>query len=168
MVNKTDERFWAKVEKLPGDGCWFWRGAHKAHGYGHLNRGGRWLLAHRYAYEILIGPIPAGLELDHLCYEPSCVRPAHLEPVSRAENAKRAAERRTSACPAGHPYTPENTYRWKGGNQRSCRTCHMLKERDRRQAETRKCAVKGCRNKRHARGLCRTHWGRVRQEEKGT
>lgn len=81
------ERFWSKVEKT--DSCWLWRGAAAGGGYGHLLVDGRFVQAHRYAYETLIGPIPEGLELDHLCRVRRCVRPEHLEPVTRGENIRR-------------------------------------------------------------------------------
>ncbi len=89
-----DERFWAKVEKT--DGCWLWTGA-TSNGRGRFNTGEwdgwkRSAPAHRVAYQLVIGPIPEGLEIDHLCNNPICVRPDHLEPVTRSENARRAAQ----------------------------------------------------------------------------
>ncbi len=79
-----DEHFWIKVVK--SSTCWDWVGANNK-GYG-IFRGQR---AHRWAYEHTIGPIPDGLTIDHLCMNRSCVNPAHMEPVSRSENSKRAA-----------------------------------------------------------------------------
>ena len=78
--------------------CWVWTGRLNDDGYGVLDmswRGGGPKLrsAHRLAYELLVGPIPDGLELDHLCFVRSCVNPAHLEPVTHAENLRRAARR---------------------------------------------------------------------------
>ena len=132
-----DARFWAKVDRRGPNECWPWLGAHKAHGYGHLNRRNRWVLAHRWAYELVIGPVPDGLELDHLCVNPRCVNPAHLEPVTPTENVRRATERRTH-CKNGHPYTPENTYLWKG-TRRYCRACHAEDaRRQRRRARERR------------------------------
>ena len=81
-------RLWAKVDKS-GD-CWIWTGCRIRHGYGRISGPGRKpLLAHRVAYELTYGPIPDGLELDHLCRNPSCVRPDHLEPVTHLENVRR-------------------------------------------------------------------------------
>lgn len=80
------DRFVEKVELAP-DGCWNWLGA-KVHGYGKIGAGGRGngtIVAHRVAYEWLVGPIPDGLQLDHLCRNRSCVNPSHLEHGRRGE-----------------------------------------------------------------------------------
>jgi hypothetical protein len=82
------ERFWAYIDK--DWDCWIWQGRRNACGYGTFGR----ILAHRFAYERLVGPIPDGMELDHLCGYRDCVDPSHLEPVTHAENARRAAARR--------------------------------------------------------------------------
>jgi hypothetical protein len=73
-----------------GDGCWEWGGA-KSDGYGQIRSGGRGplLKAHTVMYELLVGPVPEGLMLDHLCRHRGCVRPDHLEPVTNQENARR-------------------------------------------------------------------------------
>jgi len=86
-----DERFWPKVDR--GGACWLWTGALYVNGYGAF-RGpdGRTIRAHRFAYERVVGPIPEGLDLDHLCRVRACVNPAHLEPVTRAENLRRARQ----------------------------------------------------------------------------
>ncbi|AGU92454.1 HNH endonuclease [Mycobacterium phage Quink] len=80
-----EERFWEKVEK--SEDCWLWRGAINRDGYGHFHLNGRGVYAHRLAYELLIGPIPVGLELDHAVACPkSCVNPGHLRPATRKQN----------------------------------------------------------------------------------
>ena len=95
--------------------CWMWTGeTHQ--GYGKY--GGR--VAHREAYKRLIGEIPVGLELDHLCRRPGCVNPLHLQPVSHAENRRRRYIAQTH-CKHGHEFTPENT-RVRNGS-RHCRAC---------------------------------------------
>ena len=132
------ERFLEKV--LPGpSGCWEWLGARHPKGYGsfHMNDGGRTQRAHRVAYELFVGPIPEGLEIDHLCRNRGCVNPGHLQPVTGQVNqlrgltvTRRLAER--MRCNHGHEFTPENTY-WKpkpnGRSYRQCRECHRQSER---------------------------------------
>ena len=106
-------------------GCWSFTGAIDAHGYGRLNIGGTSALAHRVAFENLVGPAGSA-DLDHLCRNPSCVNPDHLEPVSQSENllrgARRAASLAKTHCPKGHDLTPENT-RNRPGKGRECREC---------------------------------------------
>lgn len=88
MKGTVEERLWAKVNKTAG--CWEWTAGKNAYGYGRLQvltRGkARALLAHRVAYELLVGEIPEGLGLDHMCHNPGCVNPAHLRPVTAKEN----------------------------------------------------------------------------------
>jgi len=82
-------RFWAKVRVLP-NGCWEWMGACRG-GYGRFHVGNRNALAHRVAYEALVGPMPDGLQPDHLCRNRPCVNTAHLEPVTNAVNCRRGS-----------------------------------------------------------------------------
>jgi HNH endonuclease len=89
-----EERFWAKVDRS-GD-CWLWTASRLKNGYGCFRIGGKTLGAHRVAYEIVVGPIPAGTDLDHLCSVKHCVNPAHLEVVTRAVNMKRFFDRRSA------------------------------------------------------------------------
>lgn len=88
------ERFWAKVTKQPGDGCWLWTGAGGPDSYGRFQVDDQLWLTHRWAWVETHGPVPEGLELDHLCRTPACVRPAHLEPVTHAENIQRGYDAR--------------------------------------------------------------------------
>lgn len=85
-------RFMGKVEKT--ETCWLWRGAINPGGYGRIGEGSMVLQAHRVAYKLLVGPIPEGLHIDHLCGVRHCVRPDHLEAVTQAENNRRANARR--------------------------------------------------------------------------
>lgn len=126
MAPKPDiARFWAKVEMTPT--CWLWRGAlrNKALPYGVVRYAGKQHAAHRFAYEQLIGPIPDGLTLDHLCRVGRCVNPAHLEPVTLKENWRRAPNHpfNRTHCPQGHPYDRIN------GGKRVCRKCRNAQQR---------------------------------------
>ena len=121
------DRFWAKVTKTPT--CWLWTGAKSRGGYGAFNSGNNKIIpAHRFAYELLVGPISQGLTLDHLCRTPACVNPAHLEPVTMQINTLRGISPSAKAaakthCPQGHPYDLLNTYNQRDGG-RVCRACH--------------------------------------------
>lgn len=92
-------RFWRRIQALE-NGCWEWTGTRNEKGYGLVQiRGGRNRRVHRVIYELLIGPIPTPLIPDHVCTNPWCANPLHLEPVTVAENTRRgyAARRRTAA-----------------------------------------------------------------------
>lgn len=124
------ERFWPKVEKSAT--CWLWTGCTNDYGHGVFNVGqGKRVRAHVFAYTTLIGPVPNGMELDHVrargCISPACVNPAHLEPVTHRVNVLRghspaARHATTTHCPQGHEYTSENTYVDPDG-YRNCRQC---------------------------------------------
>jgi hypothetical protein len=118
-----EERFWASIAIDLGTGCWNWTGLSHKNGYGVIFANRRTTGAHRFSYELHVGPIPAGLTIDHLCVNPPCVNPAHLEPVTGSENVRRRHERaaRTS-CVNGHPFDESNTYIRTTGH-RSCRAC---------------------------------------------
>lgn len=131
------ERFEEKYIPEPNTGCWLWTGALGGGGYGAIGaggkRGGR-RTAHRVAYELYRGPIPAGLELDHLCRTRCCVNPWHLEPVTRRENVLRgvsaaAQQAKQTHCKWGHEFTPENTYR-ETPTKRGCKECRRRLTRE--------------------------------------
>lgn len=119
------DRFWSKVEKGPG--CWEWTSQLDSRGrYGHFRLDGKVVRAHRVAYELVKGPIPVGLQIDHLCRNPRCVNPDHLEAVTAQVNTLRgtspaAAHAAKTQCPQGHPYNDENTKWYR--NRRFCREC---------------------------------------------
>lgn len=127
----TDPVFFRIFDRvLVGGGCWDWPGATTSNGYGVVGRGRRGegnALVHRAVYEEMVGPIPNGLHLDHLCRNRRCCRPDHLEAVTQAENNRRQAGARTT-CPAGHPYDGQTN------GSRRCLTCHRDRERSRRAA----------------------------------
>lgn len=117
--------FWAKVKKT--DTCWNWMGARRPVGYGtFMGPGRKHVAAHRFAYQLEVGAIPDGLFLDHLCRNPRCVNPDHLEPVTNAENILRgngmsARNARKTHCKRGHPLSGGNLVLT--GYGRQCRTC---------------------------------------------
>lgn len=94
---RLPDRYWAKV-RPDASGCWVWTGAKRA-GYGQISRGARgegMAAAHRLSYEVLVGPIPEGLQLDHMCRRRDCVNPDHLRPVTHKQNAENVAAHRDS------------------------------------------------------------------------
>ena len=119
------ERLFNKIRKKPG--CWEWKAHISQAGYGQLKgRGKKVVYAHRAVYEMLVGPIPKGLTIDHLCRNRACVNPNHMEPVTSVENVMRgqgpfAVNARKTHCKRGHEFTGDNTYRSRKG--RECRKC---------------------------------------------
>ena len=126
-----NNNIWLKVKKTPS--CWNWIGEITDKGYGRLQNGYKRVKAHRYFYELFVGKIPVGLEIDHLCRNKKCVNPKHLELVTHRENIIRAwAERKknTPNCPNGHPYSGKNLYIYfdkkKNLRWRACKECKIL------------------------------------------
>ncbi|MBX9587871.1 MAG: HNH endonuclease [Hyphomonadaceae bacterium] len=125
--------------------CWEWTGARLKRGYGSINirrrQGGRaGEVVHRLMYQLFVGGIPPGREIDHLCRNRICCNPVHLEAITREENIRRGAgpallkalNGNKTHCVRGHPFNQQNTYRRPAGG-RACRTC----ERNRRNGEAR-------------------------------
>ena len=110
-----------------GSLCCIYTGGKDQRGYGHISVNGRNQSVHRVTYESIKGPIPEGLELDHLCRQRACCNPTHLEPVTRGENTRRGVYLRPLrlTCPKGHLYTRENLYLRPGSGKRVCRTCWL-------------------------------------------
>ena len=122
------DRFWSAIDKNGPGGCWLWTGAKSERGYGVLNK----IYAHRIAYELLVGPIPPNLEIDHLCRVHACVYPRHLEAVPHKENLRRghsptAINARKTHCIHGHPLSGNNLYSYPNSERRACRTCRRLR-----------------------------------------
>ena len=125
-----EARFWSKVERRGPAECWAWRASHSSKGYGQFYVDSKPVGAHRVAYELMRGPIPDGLELDHLCRNPGCVNPDHLEPVTRRMNSLRgkgmsAHNAAKTECAKGHSYDLLNTRFTKKG-WRQCLLCETL------------------------------------------
>jgi len=112
------ERLWRRVLVMP-DGCWLWQGAQTT-GYGSAWNGVRTVLTHRWVYERLVGPVPEGLVLDHLCRVRNCVNVLHLEPVTSGENTRRGPGSVTH-CSRGHLLPPRTTT-----GPRRCRPCAAI------------------------------------------
>lgn len=135
-----EQRVLANFDKDPETGCWLWRGCLTRYGYGTVTWQQRAQHAHRTVWELLVGPIPAGLVLDHLCRVRRCVNPEHLRPITNLENLQAPGSlspatlnRQKTVCPNGHEYSEENTYFTKGG-ARKCRACAADRARSRRAA----------------------------------
>jgi hypothetical protein len=128
-------RIAAKVDVDPETGCWKFDGSQITEGYCQIWWNGTPRLVHRLVYELLVGPIPDGLVLDHVrskgCRYRHCCWPAHLEAVTPAVNARRAYGVSETACAEGHEFTPENTYIRPLTGQRVCRTCARRRDRER-------------------------------------
>lgn len=149
MARNAEERFWEKVDKdgpipehAPNLGpCWQWKAAKAGGGYGNFRAGlghpnaqrsGN-VPAHRYSYELLVGEIPKGLYVDHLCRNRGCVNPKHMEPVTPQINTLRgsspsAQQAKWETCIRGHALDEENTYSWaKLPRSRLCRRCRAAR-----------------------------------------
>lgn len=163
IVKPLIERFWEYV--CITESCWLWTGNVGKQGYGRImdqHPSKRLLVAHRLAYELLIGPVTSDQHLDHLCHNADltcrdtiycphrrCVNPAHLEPVTNAENGRRARRRAQqirpiSACPANHPYDSTNSYYETNSRGVVRRRCHIC-----RRAQIRKAKAKAKAKARH-------------------
>jgi hypothetical protein len=128
-------RFWKSVFKT--DKCWLWTGNKIPSGYGYFSVRRNRFRVHRFAYELVNGPILSGLDIDHLCGVRNCVNPAHLEAVTHRDNVLRgntfaARNVAKTSCPSGHPYDGENTYL--DGRSRHCKICMRIGLRRRYQA----------------------------------
>ena len=119
-MSTTEQKFWSKVDC--SDDCWIWYGTIRA-GYGQVRQNYKLIPAHRYSYELIHGPVPDGMELDHICRTKACVHPLHLEIVTHKENMLRHF-RMGIYCSNGHEYTHENTKWYR--SYRICCKCHEI------------------------------------------
>ncbi len=102
------ENFWAKVDKGDGLGCWLWTAGRKGNGYGSFRAG----YPHRLAYEWLVGPIPPGCQIDHVCHNRACVNPAHLRPCSAGENSRNSLTKSSNVSGLKGVHRHQTTGKW--------------------------------------------------------
>lgn len=140
-TNRKNAAGWVEGES----GCHIWVGSRNADGYGNAWYGGRCLKAHRVRYELEVGPIPEGMELDHyVCSRghEGCCNPLHCRPVTHRENVLRsdsasARNRVKTHCPVGHALTDENVigYDLRVTGRRVCRICSQARQNARRRRQ---------------------------------
>lgn len=129
-IGGRQAHFWQKVNIFTEDHCWTWTGAIAPNGYGSFWNGKRRVVAHRFAYELVRGPVPGDMQIDHLCRVRNCVNPDHMEIVTQQENIRRGEAgvhlrsrgKRMVHCINGHKRTEDNLYYRKDGSG-TCRIC---------------------------------------------
>ncbi len=138
-ISHNRERFLSLIDRTGPNGCWLWRGRFFRSGYGVFYQAGKYRKTNRVAWEIFVGPIPAGLHVLHHCDNPSCVNPAHLWLGTHSDNmADKVAKGRQARCgnrtmrarthcPQGHPYQGDNLIVYR--NMRYCRQCQRNHKR---------------------------------------
>lgn len=139
----VNERFWSNVSPEPNTGCWLWTGNVTMAGFGQIRVGSmrdgsrRYELTHRFSYQEVRGDIQDGMVVDHLCRQPACVNPSHMEIVTRGENVRRGVVGTPATnpgaihnlakthCRNGHPYSGDNLVisTVRGRQERGCRIC---------------------------------------------
>lgn len=129
-----EQRFWRNARRSSPDECWTWQASRRPNGYGAFRVNGQTVAAHRFSYELHNGPIPGTLTIDHLCRNPPCVNPAHLEAVTFRENILRGTNMaarwaRRDSCIRGHSFDPPNGYIRSDGRSRGCRECDRIRGR---------------------------------------
>lgn len=141
---RVDAGIWRLVLPEPNSGCWLWIGHANAGGYAATSRTShgkrKRFYVHRLLFSLTSAPIPAGMQIDHLCRNTLCVNPAHLELVTPVENLRRGPARQRTHCKHGHALIGENVYMRPDGRARQCRQCiekyHAARTETRRQKRT--------------------------------
>lgn len=155
-------------------GCWESTVGVNDNGYALISINNKTVRKHRFVYEQMVGPIPDGLYLDHLCRNRACCNPAHLEPVTHRENSLRgispaAARARQTHCIHGHELVGDNAYAPPSKpNARLCRACMVATAQKRRDTGTGPCSVDGCDRAAYSREMCQPHynaWYRARRKQ---
>jgi hypothetical protein len=124
ILRSPEERFFSKI--LDTGTCWLWMGYVSTQGYGIFYIQSEPVHAYKVSYMFFKGPVPKGLEIDHVCRVRHCVNPVHLEAVTHQENMRRGLYGQKTHCPKGHPYSPENTYKSPRKQHRVCKTCRRI------------------------------------------
>lgn len=124
-IAELQTRFLAKVQKT--ETCWNWT-ASKYRGYGQFWNGQKLVAAHRIAWEWYNDQsIPEGFTVDHICQNPSCVNPKHLQAITMFDNCVLGSKAQNTHCPKGHPFEGRNVIWVK--TSRMCRICKQAKDR---------------------------------------
>jgi hypothetical protein len=140
-VDQIPDRIRKRIIIDSDTGCWIWTKAMNSKGYGSVRFMGRVVGAHRLVFELLIGPVPSGMELHHKCENRLCCNPGHLSILSLSEHRRRHTRRYPNGekthCINGHPFSESNTWlEWANGKpQRHCRICNKERARQRRMKE---------------------------------
>jgi hypothetical protein len=132
QAQSPNERFEKQVDKESTD-CWLWKGSLSAGRYASFMVNGRNVRVHRWVYERDVGPIPEGMQIDHMCGVTRCVNPAHLRPLTPGDNCRAYYHEQRATCANGHPRLPENLVWREGGKRQRCRICSREIQRRYRQ-----------------------------------
>jgi hypothetical protein len=128
-MKKLPKRFTDKFTINEETDCWEWQASKNVGGYGQFYYCGGPKVAHKVAYELMVGKVPQGLQLDHLCRVRYCCNPRHLEVVTSGENTRRGDnwQRDKTHCKHGHEFNNKNTYIRPGTTRRDCKKCKYLR-----------------------------------------